>query len=247
MKLRQAFKKIFRKMGYSVSVYSEYDIDSDHEFIDIYTKCKPYTMVARERCYALYNAVKYIVRNKVQGDFVECGVWKGGSSMIIAYTLQSVGEISRTIWLYDTYEGMSEPTEHDVFSLNGVKATHKWSENDKTDKFWCESSLEEVRNNMNLTNYPADNIRFVKGKVEDTIPAEMPSQISLLRLDTDWYESTLHELNHLYPVLSRGGALVLDDYGSWDGARKAVDEYVARDGVMILLNKTHNGRIGVKM
>lgn len=247
MKLREIVKSTLRKLGYKIAAYTELDIDGDAEFIKIYDKCKDYTMVSRERSYALYNAIRYIVRNNIPGDFVECGVWRGGSSMIMAYTLQLEGDTSRAIWLYDTYEGMSEPSEHDVFATTGESAIKTYTKNDRSDTFWCEASIEEVQKNMEKTAYPKNALHFIKGKVEDTIPKTMPGPIALLRLDTDFYESTRHELQHLYPLLSKSGVLVIDDYGAWIGARKAVDEYVAQDGVGILLNKTHNGRIGVKI
>jgi hypothetical protein len=81
---------------------------------------------------------------------------------------------------------------------------------------------------MTATGYPSNKIHFIKGPVEETIPRQMPSpSIALLRLDTDWYESTKHELIHLFPRLSAGGILIIDDYGHWAGARQAVDEYFA--------------------
>ena len=96
--------------------------------------------------------------------------------------------------------------------------------------------------------YPAERIHFVQGKVEETIPRVLPERIALLRLDTDWYESTRHELIHLYPKLCAGGVLVLDDYGHWQGSRKAVDEWMAQTGTRMLLNRVdYTGRIAVKV
>ena len=82
-----------------------------------------------------------------------------------------------------------------------------------------------VKKNMASTDYPEENIIYIKGKIEETLPGYIPRKISILRLDTDWYESTKHELEHLYPILSPGGVLIIDDYGHFAGARKAVDEY----------------------
>ena len=89
------------------------------------------------------------------------------------------------------------------------------------------ASLEDVKKNLTASGYPPERIHYIQGKVEDTIPDTAPTQICMLRLDTDWYESTRHELAHLYPLLSRHGVLVIDDYGHWQGARQAVDEYFA--------------------
>jgi hypothetical protein len=105
-----------------------------------------------------------------------------------------------------------------------------------------------VKQAVYSTGYNRDKFHFVQGMVEDTLPEKAPEQIALLRLDTDWYESTRHELIHLFPRLSRGGVLIIDDYGDWEGARKAVDEYIAQHNVAILLNRIdHTGRIGVKL
>ncbi len=97
--------------------------------------------------------------------------------------------------------------------------------------------MEEARANVLSTGYPAGNVALIKGKVEDTIPAAAPAKIALLRLDTDWFESTDHELKHLYPRLSRGGILIVDDYGYWQGARKAVDQYIAENQLQLLLTR----------
>jgi hypothetical protein len=100
---------------------------------------------------------------------------------------------------------------------------------------------------MRATGYPEDKLHFVEGEVETTIPAAAPEQISLLRLDTDWYRSTLHELNHLYPKLVRRGALIIDDYGAYEGSRKATDEYFADRSNPIFLGRIDEAaRIGFK-
>jgi O-methyltransferase len=190
-----------------------------------------------------------VVRNKVPGDFVECGVWKGGSAMLIARILHQAGIKDRKIYLYDTYEGMSDPSEADA-DFKGKSASSLLNTASKEDQasVWCYAPYEEVFNNMVKTGIDPENIVMVKGKVEETIPAAMPeSAIALLRLDTDWYESTLHELNHLFPQLSPGGVLIVDDYGHWQGCRKAVDEYFEKNNINFLLNRIdYTGRVGVK-
>jgi hypothetical protein len=136
---------------------------------------------------------------------------------------------------------MNEPSENDK-NMIGEDAAETWDNRDK-----CEANIFEVKKNMALTNYPEDNIRYIKGMVEETIPANLPEKISILRLDTDWYESTLHELEHLYPLLSVGGVLIIDDYGHWQGAKKAVDEYISKNKLRILLNRIdYTGRIAIK-
>lgn len=250
-----AFSKMIQKLanlfGYTITHTKTSKvslIDNDEKFLKIYDKCKKYTMTSKQRMFALYKSVEYIIHSKTLGDFVECGVWKGGSAMLIALTLLEFNETNRKIYLYDTFEGMSEPTKHDYTSTDKFDYVKDiWKKSQKEDhNEWCFSSLSEVNENMVSTKYPKNNIIFVKGKVEETIPNTMPSEISILRLDTDWYESTRHELIHLFPLVSRNGVLIIDDYGCWAGARKAVDEYFTNR--FILLNVIdYTGRIGVKI
>jgi predicted O-methyltransferase YrrM len=221
------------------------DISMDEGFMRLYEKCRPYTATSLERMYALYKASQYIVRYKIPGHVVECGVWKGGSSMLCALALKQMGEVGRKIYLYDTYSGMSEPTERDL-DFKGTSA-HELLERKENRDVACFSSLEETRNNLSLTGYPAENFIFVEGRVEDTIPRVLPENIAILRLDTDWYESTYHELLHLFPRLSRNGVIILDDYGYWKGARAATDRYFRENQIKILLNRIdYTGRIGIR-
>jgi hypothetical protein len=214
----------------------------------IIKRVKPFTMSGPERIAALYEATRYIARNKIEGDVVECGVWKGGSMMISALTLLSAGEVRPMLHLFDTYEGMTAPTAADRSSLLAATATELLANSSKSAQVWARSPLDEVRRNLASTGYPSDRMRFVKGRVEDTLPSEAPDKISLLRLDTDWYESTKHELVHLFPRLVPGGVLIIDDYGHWAGSKKAVDEYIAEQGIALLLNRIdYTGRVAVKV
>ena len=218
------------------------DIAADRDFMSLYARVRPFTMTSPERLYALYQSVQQVVRHNIPGDFVECGVWKGGSCMMMALLLEKLGDTSRRIWLYDTFEGMSEPTEADR-QLTGESAETLLQQEDKADQssVWCWSTIEEVRANVLSTGLAPDRFIFSKGKVEDTIP----EAISLLRLDTDWYESTRHELVHLYPLLASHGILIIDDFGHWEGAKKAVLEYFS--GQDPLINRVdYTGRLMVK-
>jgi hypothetical protein len=136
---------------------------------------------------------------------------------------QAANPSFRRIYLFDTFEGMSRPSEIDV-SSTGFDAMAWWQRHGH-DQGAIVASLEEVK--MNLAPLDQAGLVFVKGRVEDTIPVEAPERIALLRIDTDWYESTLHELIHLWPRLEPGGVLIIDDYATWAGARKAVDEFMA--------------------
>jgi len=211
----------------------------------IVKRVSPYTLTGVERRASLLQAVDHVVRHRIAGDVVECGVWRGGSMMAVALALSQRGD-ERDLWLYDTFEGMSKPTDADR-SVDGISAQAQLNDTAKGEGVWCEAGLDDVRGNLLSTGYPLDRIHFVQGKVEDTIPSQLPHCIALLRLDTDWYESTKHELHHLYPRLMSGGVLVIDDYGHWQGARKAVDEYFAASSSQIYLHRVdYTARLLVK-
>jgi len=234
------FTKILRTINrLSSSNITPYDFSKDELRIIKYVE--PYTMTSKERIISLIRAINYISKTKVKGDIVECGVWKGGSMMAAAMTLSKLKD-TRRLWLYDTFEGMTMPDRNDVSSYNN-SALKEWDKN----KAWCYSSLDEVRKNISMTLYPKQFIKFVQGKVEDTIPTNVPEEISILRLDTDWYKSTKHELQHLFPRITKGGIIIIDDYGYWKGAKKAVDEYIKKNNINIFLSRIdETGRIGVK-
>lgn len=224
------------------------DVKED-EFWEIYELCKPYTMTSIERMYSLYLSVEYVLANNIEGSFVECGVWRGGSSMLIAKMLTNRNVFNRKIYLYDTYEGMSKPTNKDV-TWNGQNASTLLEANttNKEESIWCLADLADVQKNLRLTNYDESKLYYIEGKVEDTIPSMMPNEnIALLRLDTDWYESTKHELTFLFPKLVQNGVLIIDDYGHWEGCRKATNEYFEETNTPILLNRIdYTGRVAIK-
>lgn len=204
-------------------------------------------MTTVERAYSLYVGCKYIIGNNIEGDFVECGVWKGGSAMIMAHTLLSLSIQNRKIYLYDTFEGMSDPENIDV-DINNVAAKSLLDMNDKrTSCVWCYATEEEVKHNLLSTGYRAENLFFIKGKVEETIPNVIPEKVALLRLDTDWYASTYHEMVNLYPRLTKSGVLIIDDYGHWVGAKKAIDDYFSGFHNMTFLHRIdYTGRMLIK-
>jgi O-methyltransferase len=213
-------------------------------FVPVFAQTAPYTMTSPERMYALWQAVRQIA-HRVDGAVVECGVWRGGSSMLAALALLDLNDI-RDLYLYDTFVGMPPPSDVDRAPVLGQHAEEVLLRKDAVGELTrAIAGLEEVRANMARTGYPSERLHYVEGKVEDTIPDRAPERIAILRLDTDWYESTRHELQHLYPRLESGGVLIIDDYGWWEGARKAVDEYFASDP--ILLHRIDvTGRIAVK-
>jgi hypothetical protein len=219
------------------------------EFLQARALCSPYTLTSTERMYALWQATRHVVAHHVPGAIVECGVWRGGSSMLAAETLRECGEYDRDVWLFDTFEGMTSPGEHDVELSTGMHAleydaiVHKRADS----VMFAYAALDEVQVNMQKVRYPAEKIHYVRGRVEQTVPSQAPEAIALLRLDTDWYESTRHELEHLWGRLQPNGVLIVDDYGHWAGARKAVDEFFAdRADAPLLCRIDYTGRIGVK-
>lgn len=225
-----------------------YPSDFNSATIGIVAAVSPYTMTSRERIFALREAVRYVAQNRIPGDIVECGVWKGGSMMAVALTLLEMSCGDRNLLLFDTFAGMPPPTEADR-DFKGARAADLLATHDKeTSDVWAYGPLEGVKRVLAGTGYDMSRISFVQGKVEETLPQSAPDRIALLRLDTDWYESTRHELLHLYPRLSVGGVLIIDDYGYWEGARRAVDEYIAENRLKLLLNRIdETGRICVKV
>ena len=213
---------------------------------EIVGRVAPFTMTSLERRASLLGAVDHLVRHRIAGDIVECGVWRGGSMMAVALALIARGDTSRDLYLYDTFEGMSEPTEVDRDPY-GESAGARLARSERDDAVWAAAGLDDVQANLASTGYPRERIHYIQGKVEDTIPGTLPARIALLRLDTDWYESTRHELTHLYPLLARHGVLIVDDYGHWQGAKQAVDEYFAASAEPVFLHRVdYTARLVVK-
>jgi O-methyltransferase len=222
--------------------------DFDPETTATVRAVREFTATSPERIYAACEAIRYVSRCDVPGDIVECGVWRGGMVMAMLRTLLEQNDTARDVYLYDTFAGMSPPTERDE-TFKGASAASLMSRSDPKDpnSVWCTASLQDVRQNVASVGYDPARIHFVEGKIEETLPGTIPERIAVLRLDTDWYASTKHELNHLYPRLTSGGVLIIDDYGHWKGAREAVDEYVTEHALKIMLGRTdYTGRIAVK-
>lgn len=209
---------------------------------------KPWTMTGPPKLETLIEAVRHIARHRIEGDIVECGVWRGGSMQAVALTLMEQGDTDRELHLYDTFSGMSEPTAEDVRVHQGQvrTAAEMLAESDKDAQVWAVAGIDVVKDGMATTGYPAERVHYYPGMVEETIPDHAPERIALLRLDTDWYASTRHELEHLWDRLSPGGILIIDDYGDWEGARKAVDEWLERVGLTLFLAPMGGGRVAMK-
>jgi O-methyltransferase len=210
----------------------------DPETQALWERVKSSTMTSIERIDALRASIEYVHLNSIAGDIVECGVWRGGSMMAVALTLLRLGEFRR-LWLYDTFSGMTPPGSDDVDFQGRTAKDLLAAESPVTSNIWAKSSLADVQANLAETGYPSEQIEFVIGPVESTIPRRVPDSIALLRLDTDWFKSTSHELVHLWPRLVDGGILIIDDYGFWAGAKKAV-EYFGDRGLRPLLHRIDN-------
>jgi O-methyltransferase len=220
-------RRLLRRFGYELTrARSPWPRDFRQEDVELGVAVAPYTMTSPEAIAALAAAVRYVAASGIAGSIVECGVWRGGSMLAVARTLLALGRPDVDLYLFDTFAGMTEPTERDVH-WTGAPAAAQLADEPKTEEshLWAAAGVEQVRRTLATVDYPAARIHLVEGKVEDTIPERAPERIALLRLDTDWYESTKHELVHLYPRLEPGGILIVDDYGWWRGAREATDEY----------------------
>ncbi len=214
-----------------------YPRDFDDRLIETIREVGPYTMLNKARLFGLVDAVRFVHRNKIDGAIVECGVWKGGAMMAVARTLMQEGHCDRDLFLYDTYEGFPNPGPEDV-NWRGESASRIWKTlgiaGSRGSK-WNYVRLEDVRKVMLRTGYDPERLHFVKGLVEDTIPECAPESIALLKLHTDFYASTRHILENLFPRLSPGGILIVDDYHWWGGTRRAVDEYLENNRLSLFL------------
>lgn len=246
--VKDIIRKPLRILGFDIVRFRpngvEYPPDFRDEETSIIRDVRPWTVTSPERLYSLIHAVRYVSTNSIEGAFVECGVWKGGSMAAVARTLLQIRDLRRDLYLFDTFKGMSEPAIQDV-DYEGRRASDVMLANPA---YKCDDApLESVRKVLYETGYPRDRIYFVEGRVEETIPRYAPKLIALLRLDTDWYESTKHELVHLFPRVADSGVIILDDYGHWKGSRQACDEYFAQNHIPILLNRIdYTGRIALK-
>ena len=246
--IKTVIHKTFRLFGLDLVRFPRRDEVAPPDFhedeLAILNAVRPWTMTSSARVYALIQAVRYVSKSQLPGAIVECGVWKGGSMAAVARTLVHLRDISRELFLFDTFAGMTTPTSEDL-DYTGKTASQVLVDTpgDRCD----DAPLEQVKEVLFATGYPKERMHFVRGPVERTIPAAAPEQIALLRLDTDWYQSTLHELLHLFPRLSKSGVLIIDDYGHWQGARRACDEYFSQNQSPILLNRIdYTGRIALK-
>src|ERR1051325_10413516 len=166
--MKKIIRKILQQFNYDIIKLNRTNSTIPSDFEDLHKrileKVKNNTMTSAERIYSLIEAVKYIERNNIPGDIVECGVWKGGSMMAVAETLKYLNNTKRHLYLYDTYEGMSEPTEHDrTWYGESASALLDLETNKEKNIVWAYSALDTVKQGMESTGYPSDKIKYVKG------------------------------------------------------------------------------------
>jgi O-methyltransferase len=216
-------------------------VDVDPARVETIERVRPFTVTSPENVASLCAAVEYLVAHEVPGGIVECGVWKGGSMMAAALTLLRLGATDRDLYLSDTFTGMTPPTDVDE-DFGGRPATEYMPESGTGG---AAVPLHEVRAALESTGYPPSACTTSSDASRTRSRHRPPKSIALLRLDTDWYESTRHGLIHLYPPLVVGGVLLIDDYGAFRGARKAADEYLA--GHRLLLQRVDfTARLAIK-
>jgi O-methyltransferase len=248
---RQSAVKWLRHRGYALTpIGSEFPVEAGVADRELLQAVKPFTMTSNARLWALLAAVRYACRNNIEGDFVECGVWRGGSSALMTLGLALEGDASRTVWLYDTFQGMTEPSAVDIEEQSGQTAETLLASTPMGDgnNVWAHATKEDVLSTFRTLAIDTTRVRLIEGDVRQTLSTIRPDTISVLRLDTDFYDSTRIELDVLFPLLSPGGVCIIDDYGHWQGARRAVDEYFVTHGLAPLLVPIDGtGRIFVKV
>ena len=218
----------------------------DREDENLLDAAKGLSMTAPIAQWEFIRAIRHIEANDIPGDIVECGVWRGGNLVIAGLMRKRLG-FDRRIWAFDTFAGMTSPSAADFKPAEDLDVERKFASLNRDDhNDWCFAAEDEVLHNFEARVGNRD-LRTVKGPVEETLakPDNLPERIAILRLDTDFYESTKAEMELLYPRLSKGGVLIVDDYGEWAGARKAVDEYFSGQPVW-LHYVTHTVRLMIK-
>ncbi len=256
--IKQVIQKALRPLGYEIRRTGKFEyfaapVEFEKTDVEIfrYVFKNKLTGVSPERLIATIQACKYAVLSDIDGDFVECGVWRGGNAIAAKLVFEAYGS-DKSVILFDTFAGMTEPTEFDKTEFSNLSAQVRFARS-RRDNYndWAYASLDDVKRNFENASIDTRGVKYVEGDVIDTLAARqnLPSNISVLRLDTDWYESTKAEMNALYPLLSPGGALLIDDYGHWQGARKAIEEYFEINGDQkcpLLQYTDYTGRMGIK-
>lgn len=215
-------------------IFRSRDTVSRGEFARLYRLVRPYTMSSNARLRGLYSSVRHVVMTNTPGDVVECGTARGGSAALMGLTLNRL-DSRRTLWVFDTFEGLPPPTLDDPDFETAKLYIGK-----------CRGELDEVEALFQRLGILSSS-RLVKGLFQKTLPACTVEKIAVLHIDGDWYESVRVCLDHLYDRVSPGGIIQIDDYGHWEGARKAVDEFLRQRAIDVPLRRLdYTGRQLIK-
>lgn len=251
-------KKISRKniildkfYSFFINIYSKFNqtsCDPNFEKSKLYLKVRPYTMASSRRLANVYQLSKLVETHKLEGAFVECGVWKGGCIAVMAYVAKKVNS-NRKIWLFDSFEGLPEPNKKD-----GAKAL-EYAQGRSSGKLepinQCVGPLDDVKEIFfSILKIDENNIVIRKGWFQDTLPIAKNEigPIAILRVDGDWYESTKCCLENLYDNVISNGYVIIDDYSHWEGCKKAVEEFFEDRNIKVKLNKIdYTGRFFQKL
>lgn len=254
--LKRSAVKLFHNLGYSITSvkgrYHDIAVELDDIEVEIIKHVleSGYTTTSVPRLVNTLKSCRYAVENDIPGDFVECGVWRGGHGILAKKILEHLGS-NKKVWMFDTFEGMTTPTSFDVEAASQSEAKKQFESSQReTHNDWCYASLEDVKKNCTDSGLNIEAFEFIKGDVCKTLKVskKLPKEVCVLRLDTDWYASTKVELEVLYPRLSKSGVIIIDDYGHWEGARKAVDEYFHSTLSKPLFNVIdYTGRSAIKL
>jgi len=250
-KIKRLISEIFSALGYKIIAKTtfNYKFDLTDQEIKIlnYVLENRLTMGSKDNLAATILAARYVCKNKIKGDFVECGVWRGGHGIAAALTFKLYSSKNKVICL-DTFLGMTKPTDDDFGNHNKLKAITEFNSNSRGDhNEWCFASYGEVQANFLRAGVSKDDFKLIKGDVAETLTSFKVDAISFLRLDTDWYESTKIELKYLWPLLSVNGVLIVDDYGHWQGSKKAVDEFFQSTPAILFHALDYTSRSGIKI
>lgn len=261
--IKRKLKQVALQLGYEIQKTGRpqrlgYDLESEAE--DLIRRVQPYTMLSKERLVTLFQQVVHCEQNSVPGDYVECGVWKGGAVALMALANMKAGKSRRNIHLFDAFTEICEP-DKDLDGERAVWEAKEWSKSGGTggklsplkgiyDHFGGPGSLEGNRELLTKqVGYDPNFLHFHKGWFQETLPRDSSqiTQIAILRLDGDWYASTRVCLEFLYNKVVRGGFIIIDDYGAYDGCRKAVDEFRKTNGISDYLHHIDQaGRYWIK-
>lgn len=205
--------------------------------IHLLRKVRPYAAVSYIKLSNAYELSKLIEKNKIDGAFVECGVWKGACIGVMAYVANKY-KSNRKIWLFDSFKGLPEPMEKD--GTRAIKFASNRSSGKLSSINQFIATIEDVHKVLfSLLKLDKKNVIIEKGWFQYTLPKakEKIGNISILRIDADWYESTKCCLDNLYDNIISGGYIIIDDYNFWEGCQKAVDEFLENRNINARLNK----------